>query len=227
MRNISRALIGVLVLSFCLCVIAADTPQAPAIRKATEADAKNFFNGKDLSGWWGDMTLFHVENGEIVGKTEKGIKRNEFLKSAISVGDFRLVCKIKLVPNEANSGIQFHSQPFEGNEMAGPQADAGKGWWGKLYGENLKWHGKTGVIISDKSGEQYLKPNDWNTYEVLAVGSKIRTAINGHITTDIDDPEIPQSGIFGLQVHAGGPTEARFKDFELELNPKFEMKTVK
>jgi len=227
MRNMSRALIGVLVLSFGLCVIAAETPQAPAIRKATEADAKNFFNGKDLSGWWGDMTLFHVENGEIVGKTDKGIKRNEFLKSAISVGDFRLVCKIKLVPNEANSGIQFHSQPFEGNEMAGPQADAGKGWWGKLYGENLKWHGKTGVIISDKSGEQYLKPNDWNTYEVLAVGSKIRTAINGHITTDIDDPEIPQSGIFGLQVHAGGPTEARFKDFELELNPKFEMKTVK
>ena len=227
MRIISRTLIVGLVLSLGLCVIAADTPQAPQIRQATEADAKNFFNGKDLTGWWGDMNLWHAENGEIVGKTEKGIKRNEFLKSAISVGDFRLVCKIKLVPNEANSGIQFHSKPFEGNEMSGPQADAGKGWWGKLYGENLKWRGKTGVVISDKSGEPYLKPNEWNTYEVLAVGSKIRTAINGHVTTDIDDAEIPQSGIFGLQVHAGGPTEVRFKDMELELNPKFEMKTVK
>jgi hypothetical protein len=226
MRGISRLLTALLI-GCCLCTIAADSPQTPAIRKATGADAKNFFNGKDLSGWWGDMTLFHVENGEIVGKTDKGIKRNEFLKSAISAGDFRLVCKIKLVPNEANSGIQFHSQPFEGSEMAGPQADAGKGWWGKLYGENLKWHGKTGVIISDKSGEPFLKPNDWNTYEVLAVGSKIRTAINGHITTDIDDAEIPQSGLFGLQVHAGGPTEVRFKDFELELNPKFEMKTAR
>ena len=102
MRITSRAMIVGLVLSLGLCVIAADTPQAPQIRQATEADAKNFFNGKDLTGWWGDMNLFHVENGEIVGKTEKGIKRNEFLKNAISVGDFRLVCKIKLVPNEAD-----------------------------------------------------------------------------------------------------------------------------
>ncbi|HEX4792583.1 MAG TPA: DUF1080 domain-containing protein [Humisphaera sp.] len=220
---ISSILLGLV----CITLIGADEPKAPVIRPATPADAKNFFNGKDLTGWWGDMTLFHVENGEIVGKTDKGIKRNEFLKSAVSVGDFRLVCKIKLVPNEANSGIQFHSVVFEGNEMSGPQADAGKGWWGKLYGENLKWHGKTGVLISEKSGEEFLKPNDWNTYEVLAVGTKIRTAINGHLTTDIDDAEIPREGMFGLQVHAGGPTEVRFKDFELELNPKFEMKTVK
>jgi hypothetical protein len=32
--------------------------------------------------------------------------------------------------------------------------------------------------------------------------------------------------MFGLQIHAGGPTEVRFKDFELELNPKFELKTL-
>jgi len=77
------------------------------------------------------MTLFTVKDGEIVGKTDTGIKQNEFLKSRLSVGDFRLVCKIKLVPNEANSGIQFRSVPHNGNEMAGSQADAGKGWWGK------------------------------------------------------------------------------------------------
>jgi len=227
MRNVCRSTIGLLLVGFCLTALAADEPKSPTIRPATAQDARNFFNGKDLTGWWGDMTLFHVENGEIVGKTEKGIKRNEFLKSAVSVGDFRLVVKIKLVPNEANSGVQFHSTVFQGNEMSGPQADAGKGWWGKLYGENLKWRGKTGVIISETSGEPFLKPNDWNTYEVLAVGTKIRTAINGHITTDIDDAEIPKEGMFGLQVHAGGPTEVRFKDFDLELNPKFEMKTAK
>ena len=34
-------------------------------------------------------------------------------------------------------------------------------------------------------------------------------------------------GIIGLQVHSGGPTEVRFKDFKLELNPKFDLNTVK
>ncbi len=33
-------------------------------------------------------------------------------------------------------------------------------------------------------------------------------------------------GITGLQVHSGGPTKVRFKRFELELNPRFELKTA-
>ena len=132
------------------------------------------------------MSICHVENGELVGKTDKGLKHNEFLKSKLAYGDFRLVVKIKLVPNEGNSGIQFHCDPFHGNEMSGPQADAGKGWWGKLYGENFG----NKVIGENKSGEQIVKPNDWNTYEILAVGTKVRTAINGHLCVDVDDPKI-------------------------------------
>jgi hypothetical protein len=108
--------------------------------------------------------------------------------------------------------------------MSGPQADAGKGWWGKLYGENF--HNK--VIGENKSGEDVvLKPEQWNVYEVVAVGTRVKTAMNGHLCVDVDIPDIAQSGMFGLQIHAGGPTEVRFKDFDLELNPKFELKTVK
>jgi hypothetical protein len=44
---------------------------------------------------------------------------------------------------------------------------------------------------------------------------------------DVDDDHIARSGITGLQMHAGGPMEVRFKDFQLELNPKFELTTVK
>jgi hypothetical protein len=196
---------------------------APELKPATDADAKNIFNGKDLTGWWGDLSLWHVENGELVGKTEKGIKRNEFLKSAVTVGDFRFTCQMKLVPNTGNSGIQFHSTQFKNYEMSGPQADAGKGWWGQLYGENFG----NKVIGKNNSGEGVVKPEEWNTYEVVAVGTKVRTAINGKLCVDVDIPNIPQTGMFGLQIHAGGPTEVRFKDIVLELNPKFELKTLK
>jgi len=96
----------------------------------------------------------------------------------------------------------------------------GAGWWGKLYEENGR------ALLSDKSGEAWVKVDDWNTYEILAVGSRIRTAINGHLCVDVDDPQIARRGITGLQAHAGGPLEVRFKELHLELNPKFELITT-
>lgn len=188
-----------------------------------DTDGKiSIFNGKDLTGWYCDeKNLFTVDNGEIVGKTDTGIKENQFLKSRFEVGDFRLVLQIKLVPNTANSGVQFRSVPFKGNEMKGYQADAGAGWWAKLYEESGR-----GILVKE-GGEQFVNKGEWNTYEIVAVGHKIMIAINGHKTVDIDDEKGAASGIFGLQVHAGGPTEVRFKDLKLELNPKPELTTLK
>jgi putative heme-binding domain-containing protein len=187
------------------------------------ADAENislFFNGRDLAWWQADPTLWHVENGEMVGKTASGIKHNNFAFSELELGDFRLVCKIKLVPNEANSGIQIRSIPWEGGEAKGYQADVGKGWWGKIYEESGRG------LLTKEGGEQYLKPNDWNTYEILAVGDHVRLAINGHVCSEITDPAGAKRGQTALQIHSGGPTEVRFKDFQLEINPKDEMKTL-
>ncbi|HEX8913124.1 MAG TPA: PVC-type heme-binding CxxCH protein [Humisphaera sp.] len=190
--------------------------------------AKLLFNGKDLTGWEAlEEGLFSVEDGAIVGRTKTGLKKNQFLTSKLSVRDFRLVLKIKLTPDAANSGIQFRSVRLPGShEMKGCQADAGKGWWGKLYEESGR-----GLLFPPKGKEfdatPFLKVDDWNTYEVVAVGGKILTAINGHPCTSIDDDQVAKEGIFGLQIHSGGPTEVRFKDFELELDPKAELKTVK
>jgi len=187
---------------------------------ATPDNIAQFFNGKDLSFWDGDTSLWKVEDGEIVGKSTTGLKHNEFLKSQFVLADFRLVCKVKLTPNSANSGIQFRSEPHGEYEMKGCQADIGASWWGKLYEENGR------ALISKKSGEHFVKTNDWNTYEILAVGGKIRTAINGNLCVDLDDSQVARRGITGLQVHAGGPTEVRFKDFQVELNPKFVLLTA-
>ena len=75
--------------------------------------------------------------------------------------------------------------------------------------------------------DERFSPDEWNIYEILAVGSKVRTAINGKLCVDLDDPKISRHGIIGLQMHAGGPLEVRFKDVQLELNPKFELVTAR
>jgi hypothetical protein len=177
---------------------------------ATADNAKDLFNGKDLTGWDGDPKLWSVENGEIVGKSP-GIKKNEFLKSHLLAGDFRLKVKVKLVPNKENSGVQFRSDVLPDGEMKGPQADVGLGWWGKLYEENGRG------LIWDKSGEKHVKVDDWNEYEIVAVGSKVKTFINGQACVDLDDPMIARRGVFAFQIHSGGAMEVRFKDLKLEV----------
>jgi putative membrane-bound dehydrogenase-like protein len=177
---------------------------------ATAENAKDLFNGKDLTGWDGDPKLWSVDKGEIVGKSP-GIAHNSFLRSQMLAGDFKLTVKVKLTPVKENSGIQFRSEALAGYEVKGYQADVGAGWWGKLYEE----HGRG--ILSDKGGEAFVKAGDWNLYEIEAQGSRIRTWINGQLCVDVDDPKGAQRGIFALQIHSGGPMEVRFKELRLEV----------
>lgn len=188
----------------------ASPSQVPML--ATSENIKTFFNGRDLAGWDGDPKLWSVQGGEIVGRTA-GLGRNEFLRSDLALADFRLTLQVKLVKNEGNSGIQFRSEPLPGGEVKGYQADVGPGWWGKVYEENGRG------LLWDKSGEAFVKPGEWNTYEVVAVGPKIRTSINGKPCVTLDDPSGARQGIVAFQLHSGGPTEVRYKDIKLELDP--------
>jgi putative heme-binding domain-containing protein len=181
---------------------------------ATPENAKDFFNGKDLTGWDGDKDVWRVENGEIVGKTAKGLKKNTFLKSHLAAEDFKLSLKVKLVPNKENSGIQFRSEPLPDGEMRGPQADVGAGWWGKLYEESGR-----GLLVKE-GGEKFVKVDDWNEYVVETRGSRVKAWINGNLVFDYDDPKLSRRGVFGLQVHSGGPMEVRFKELKLEVLKK-------
>ncbi len=185
-----------------------DTKQSPLLLSAE--NAKEFFNGRDLTGWSGNPDLWKVENGEIVGKSQ-GLKRNEFLISDFVAGDFTLTLEMKLVDNSGNSGIQFRSRQIDGGLVQGYQADAGPGWWGKLYEE----HGRK--LLWDKSGEAHIKSSDWNTYSIEAKGSHIRTTINDQPCVELEDPEGQRRGVFAFQLHSGGPTEVRFKNIELRI----------
>lgn len=186
----------------------ASPSQVPLL--ATPENASSFFNGKDLSGWIGDPALWRVEAGEIVGKTA-GLTKNEFLKSELAARDFRLELEVKLAGDQGNSGIQIRSEALANGEMRGDQADIGPGWWGKLYEENGRG------LLWDKSGEAHLKRGDWNRYEVIARGSRIRTYLNGQLCVDLDDPAGADRGIFAFQLHSGGPTEVRFRKIKLEV----------
>ncbi len=177
---------------------------------ATAENQSTFFNGKDFSGWHGHEGLWSVENGELVGRTD-GLQQNQWIVSELAARDFHLTLDVKLVDNAGNSGIQFRSHAHDG-EVSGYQADIGAGWWGKLYEE----HGRG--LLWDESGESHVKLGEWNRYEVIAKGHKVRTFINGKLCVDLDDEKGATEGIVAFQLHSGGKTEVRYKNIELRVS---------
>ena len=100
----------------------------------------SIFNGKTLDGWEGNLKIFRVQDGAIVGGSmNEKVVRNEFLCTTRPYGDFELRLKFKLLGQGANAGVQFCTKRIPNHhEVAGYQADMGDGWWGALYDESRR-----------------------------------------------------------------------------------------
>ena len=192
---------------------------------STTQAAEPFFNEKDFSGWSAnDMSFWSVRNGEIVGTNgDQRVPGNQFLWYDEKVKNFHLSLQVKQVPFAGNGGIQFRSERQQNGSAVGYQADIGKGWWGSLYHE----HGRK-ILAKNKLKEgEYLKPEQWNSYEILAVGHRIWLAINGKVTVAVRDPIGELDGQISLQIHGGIPQKIIYRKLRLARNPKVEILGIK
>lgn len=183
---------------------------------AAEEGFTSLFNGKDLTGWEGDPFLWKVEEGMLIGRSP-GIAYNDFLTSTKEYGDFVLRFQIHLLDNVGNSGVQIRSQRAPGSmEMIGYQADVGPTWWGSLYDESRRR--VTLAAPSESTVQRALKHDDWNDYEVEAIGKRVVLKLNGTVTVDYteEDETLAQSGLIGLQVHSGPALEVRFREIRIQ-----------
>ncbi len=201
----------------CLVFVAACL--AGTRRAAAEEGFTPLFNGKDLAGWTGDMDLWKVQDGAIVGSTkEKRIKHNTFLSTEKKYSDFILKAKTKIT--NGNSGIQFRSEQHPDHVVKGYQADiAMKDYFGMLYEE-----GKRGIMAywkaltpeQQKEINGAAKLDDWNDYVITCKGHHLKMELNGKVVLDIDDPDGATEGIIALQLHVGEGMEVQFKDLMIK-----------
>jgi hypothetical protein len=206
MRPVYAAVFVMFVLSASWCQSAAPVP--------VEDGFTPIFNGRDLTGWEGNLELWKVEDGMLVGDSP-GINHNEFLATEKTYGDFELRLEFRLCHGVGNTGIQFRSER-EPNSTAviGYQADLGQIFWGCLYDE----HRRNRVLVqAPKSLFEVLKKNDWNEYVIRAEGDHIVLKINGHTTVDYHEPDdkIARTGLLALQVHSGGPMRIEFRNIRI------------
>ena len=193
--------------------------QAASSIRAPRVDTA-FFNGKDLAGWSTSQAKYwSVQEGAIVGHSDANVPRNEFIWSNIVVKDFLLVVDVKLTPDNRNAGIQFRSKKANAVGQAhGYQADVGAGVWGKLYHE----HGR-GKLDWNNRAAKAVKRGEWNHYEILAIGHRIWTAINGTLCVATEDPKGELAGKIAFQVHSGPPQNVRYRIRKLVHDPELKL----
>jgi uncharacterized protein (TIGR03067 family) len=165
-----------------------------------------------------------------------------------TVSDFELRFSYKLTANNtqnsANSGVQYRSKVLDPNNwvVGGYQADmeAGATYSGILYeekmsrgimagrGEKVLWNKDckkevTGSLGSTEELGKLIKQADWNEYVVIAKGNHLQHFINGKQMVDVIDEcesKRAMSGVLALQLHAGEPMTAQFRNLRLQTVSK-------
>ncbi len=202
--------------SSCLAVLLGSLIAIPSgMADDKEAGFVRLFNGKDLTGWEGDKSLWKVEDGMLVGDSP-GIKRNQFLATTKSFGDFELRLEFRLRDGKGNSGVQFRSKRVPNDtEVSGYQADIGEKYWGCLYDESRR---NKVLVQAPPDLEKVLKPDGWNSYVVSAIGDHITLTLNGFKTVDYREPDaaIARDGIIAVQVHSGPPLRVEFRNVRIK-----------
>ncbi len=210
------ALFAAAALGLAVAQVISNAGERPAEKPAADksSDETGFaplFNGKDLTGWEGDKDLWKVVDGVIVGDSP-GIKRNEFLATTKTYGDFELRVDFRLKDGVGNTGIQFRSKREPGTSaVIGYQADVGEKYWGCLYDE----HRRNKVLAqAPPELDKVLKKDGWNSYVIRAEGDRVTLSVNGLTTVDYreDDAAIARDGIIALQVHSGPAMKIEFRN---------------
>ncbi|MDR0901501.1 MAG: DUF1080 domain-containing protein [Opitutaceae bacterium] len=176
---------------------------APALRAGPW---EPLFNGKDLSGWRqiAGTAPYDVIDGAIVGTSVPG-SPNSFLATERPYGDFILEMEIMQDVGPTNSGVQFRSavRDEKGKPLVfGYQFEldpSPRGWTGGLYDEARRGWFYPGDL--NPAARELYQFGKWNRIRIEAVGTTLRTWVNGQPVAHVIDDSTP-SGFIALQVHS-------------------------
>jgi hypothetical protein len=181
---------------------------------------KKLYNGKDLSGWHvinGKMEAWKA-NGDMISCVAPG---GGWLTSDKVYGDFELKIDWRIPPG-GNSGLGIRYPSVGDPAHVGIEIQM-------LDDDHPQYKGKlkdaqyTGGLYYQAApiARAAKKPGEWNRYEVLCKGPRIRVKLNGKVIQDVNVEnftkgegghkplaERPRSGHVGVQSH-GDPVDFR------------------
>jgi 3-keto-disaccharide hydrolase len=158
------------------------------------------FDGKNLDQWQGEAgnnAIWRIEEGSIaVEKMDKDPKAIVNLVSKQSFTDFELRAEF-WVSDDANGGIYIHcTDPTKVSSKSAYEVN--------IFDTRPDPSFGTGAIVNVAKAATVLKTGGkWNTYEIVAKGSKFTVTLNDVKTVDgAEDDRFP-SGRIALQYGQG------------------------
>jgi len=224
---------------------------APDSSAQSSKDWQSLFNGRDLTGWTvkgaavdQNKKFWSVDDGAIVANS-LGHKDHDYnwLLTDREYGDFELSLEFQAYRDHpGNAGVQIRSRYDDAEEwLDGPQIDINPGGpWriGMIYDETREqrtWI-YPAIMKASEATEAMANPHykfyysdegtGWNTLVITAVGTQIRTDLNGVSMSsyggqgmlDNEDHQRHNVGIqghIGLQIHKKNEVKVRYRNINI------------
>lgn len=180
--------------------------------RSAEPGFASLFDGSSLDRWAGDRKIWRAEQGAIVGGSlEQAVGTgNDFLCFDQEYENFELRLQFRLEGDGVNGGVNVRSRRGDDGTAIGYQADLGAGFFGAIYDE-----ARRNRVIAPAQVNAILN-DQWNDYWIRCEGPRIRVWLNGTLTTDFTETEeMPRRGLIALQVQAGRPVKASYRQIRV------------
>lgn len=181
--------------------IAALPPAAEQIAPQVSEDESGFvplFNGKDLTGWKGDLRGYAAEFGKLVCKETSHL--NLFTEKPY--GNFIFRFEFKLAPG-ANNGIGLRTPMMSHAAYDGMEIqilDDSAEQYKDLH--EYQFNGSIYGVVPAERG--HVQPaGEWNTEEIIAQGRQITVKVNGATVVDVNLDQATANGTPDGKEHPG------------------------
>jgi len=172
------------------------------------------FNGKNFDGWeikQGKADFEILDNG-VIQATSILNSPSTYMGTINHYDDFIFEYEIFASPG-LNSGVQFRSLNSKKGDVFGYQCELDKdefrSWTGGIYDQSRR-----GLFLypltRNEKGKNAFKNGVWNKVRIEAVGTSIRTWVNGIQCSNLLD-DTSKSGFIALQIHSINTVENKGK----------------
>ncbi|ULQ54049.1 3-keto-disaccharide hydrolase [Flavihumibacter fluvii] len=239
--SVPAAMLVVFTMAGCNDTAPKETQTVPQDSVTATNDFVPIFDGKTFTGWDGDTSFWHIENGVLTGLETKDhqLKSNTFMIwKGGEPSDFEFKAEYR-ISADGNSGVQYRSEMVKDVPygLKGYQADidGADTYTGQNYEERgrgfLAMRGQiatipanekpviTGSLGNPDSLKQKIKANDWNEIHLVIKGNHMLHYINGVLmseTTDNDTTNRKSKGLIGLQLHVAPSMKVEYKNIQLK-----------
>lgn len=175
---------------------------------AQEPKLKKIFNGKNLKGWKApDNNIWWSASKGIMYVKSSPEKKGSNLWTEKNYTNFIFQADFLMGEGTVDSGIFLRSE--DDQIQIGISGSLNRDMTGSPYIPKLKYP------VEAKGVKELLKPKDWNTMKIKAVGKTYTVWLNGVEVMTYTSGNIPLTGPIGIQLHPGKDMTISYKNIRL------------